>query len=85
MAKQVKSLPAMQEIGFDPWVGKSSGRWKRQLLQYSCLKKPPDRGAWWVIVHRVAKSSLSNGAQYGNYTYSRTDQWIPANQKERGW
>ena len=25
-------------------------------LQYSCLEKPTDRGAWQAIVHRVAKS-----------------------------
>ena len=25
-------------------------------LQYSCLQNPMDRGAWWAIVHRVAKS-----------------------------
>ena len=25
-------------------------------LQYACLENPMDRGAWWVIVHRVAKS-----------------------------
>ena len=25
-------------------------------LQYSCLEKPMDRGAWWAIVQRVAKS-----------------------------
>ena len=25
-------------------------------LQNSCLGNPMDRGAWWVIVHRVAKS-----------------------------
>ena len=25
-------------------------------LQYSCLKNPMDGGAWWVAVHRVAKS-----------------------------
>ena len=25
-------------------------------LQYSSLKNPMDRGAWWTIVHRVAKS-----------------------------
>ena len=25
-------------------------------LQYSCLENPLDRGAWWAIVHRVAKS-----------------------------
>ena len=25
-------------------------------LQYSCLENPMDRGAWWGIVHGVAKS-----------------------------
>ena len=25
-------------------------------LQYSCLENPMDRGAWWAMVHRVAKS-----------------------------
>ena len=25
-------------------------------LQYSCLKNPTGRGAWWTAVHGVAKS-----------------------------
>ena len=25
-------------------------------LQYSCLEKPMDRGAWWATIHGVAKS-----------------------------
>ena len=25
-------------------------------LQYSCLENPVDRGAWWAVVHGVAKS-----------------------------
>ena len=25
-------------------------------LQYSCLKNPMGRGAWWAIAHGVAKS-----------------------------
>ena len=31
-------------------------------LQYSCLENPMDRGAWWAVVHEVAKSRtrLSN-------------------------
>jgi len=31
-------------------------------LQYSCLKSPMDRGAWWAIVQRATKSQtqLSN-------------------------
>ena len=26
------------------------------VLQYSCLENPMDRGAWWAVVHGVAKS-----------------------------
>ena len=25
-------------------------------LQYSCLKNPTDRGAWWATVHGIAES-----------------------------
>ena len=25
-------------------------------LQYSCLENPMDRGAWWAVVHGVARS-----------------------------
>ena len=26
------------------------------LLQYSCLENPMDRGAWWATVHGITKS-----------------------------
>ena len=38
---------------FGPWVRKTSGEGNGNLLQYSCLENPMDRGAWWVTVHRV--------------------------------
>ena len=41
---------------FDPWVGRSPGEGHGNPLQYSCLENPRDRGAWQVIVHRVAQS-----------------------------
>ena len=25
------------------------------LPQYSCLENPTERGAWWAIVHRIAR------------------------------
>ena len=57
MVQTVKNPPAMQET----WV--QSLGWKDPLeeengnpLQYSCLKNPMDRGAWWVTIHGVAKS-----------------------------
>ena len=35
---------------------KSPGEGNGNPLQYSFLENPMDRGAWWVTVHRVAKS-----------------------------
>ena len=37
-----------------PWRRK----WKPRNTQYSCPENPMDRGAWWAIVHGVAKSRL---------------------------
>ena len=34
----------------------SYGEGNGNPLQYSCLENPMDRGAWWAIVHGVAKS-----------------------------
>ena len=31
--------------------GRSPGRGNGNPLQYSCLKNPMDRGAWWAMVH----------------------------------
>ena len=59
MAQQGKNLPAVQERQ-EMWVW--SLGWKDPLeeengnpLQYSCLKNPMDRGAWWATVHGVTK------------------------------
>ena len=32
------------------------GEGNDNLLQYSCLENPVDRGAWWAAAHRVTKS-----------------------------
>ena len=39
-------------------VGKIPWRRRWQLLHYSCLGNPMDRGAWWATVHGVAKSQI---------------------------
>ena len=36
--------------------GRSPGGGHGNLLQYSCLENPMDRGAWQATVHRVTKS-----------------------------
>ena len=53
----VKNLPEMQEmqvqsLGQKDTMEKGNGN----PLQYSCLGNSMDRGAWWAIVHGVAKS-----------------------------
>ena len=60
MALVVKNPPAnagdMRDAGLIPGLGRSPGGEHGNPLQYSCLENPIDRGAWWAIVHRVAKS-----------------------------
>ena len=57
VAQRIKHLPAMQEtrvrsLGWEDPLGEGNGN----LLQYSCLENPMDRGAWWATVHGVTKS-----------------------------
>ena len=42
--------------GSIPGSGRSPGEGNDNLLQYSCLENPMDRGAWQATVHGVAKS-----------------------------
>ena len=44
------------DTGSIPGLGRSAGEGNSYPLQYSCLENPMDRGAWWAIVHGVAKS-----------------------------
>ena len=46
----------MGEVGLIPGSGRSPGEGNGNPLQYSHLKNPMGRGAWWTIVQRVAKS-----------------------------
>ena len=56
----VKNLPInagdFKDMGLIPGSGRSSGGGNGNPLQYSFLENPMDRGAWWAIVQRVAKS-----------------------------
>ena len=56
----VKNLPAdagdAAGTGSIPGLGKSPGGGNGNLLQYSCLGNPMDKGAWRAIVHGVIKS-----------------------------
>ena len=56
----VKNLPAnasdLKDIGSITRSGRFPGAGHGNLLQYSCLENPVDRGTWRATVHRVAKS-----------------------------
>ena len=56
----VKSLPASAgdtgDVGLIPGSGRSPGEGNGNLLQYSCLENPKDRGAWQATVDGVTKS-----------------------------
>ena len=54
----VKNLPANAgDVGLTPGLGKSAGEGNGNLLQYSCLGNPMDRGAWQATIHGVSKES----------------------------
>ena len=42
--------------GSIPGSGRSLGERNGNPLKYSCLENPMERGAWWAIIHVVAKS-----------------------------
>ena len=56
----VKNLPAnaggVRNTGSIQGSGRFPGGGNENLFQYSCLKNPMDREAWWATVQRVAKS-----------------------------
>ena len=54
---------------FDPWVGRIPWKRKWHPLQYSCLKNPMNRGAWWATVHGVAKGQTQLSTRHKVYVY----------------
>ena len=44
------------DTGSIPGLGRSAREGNSYPLQIFCLGNPTDRGAWWAIVHGVAKS-----------------------------
>ena len=61
MAQVVKNSPSNAggagDINSIPGLGRFPGGGNGNPLQYSCQDNPMDRGAWWTIVHEVAKES----------------------------
>ena len=62
----VKNPPA--NVGSIPGLGRSPGEGNGNPLQYSCLRKPMDGGAWEATVHGVTKSRT----QLSDFTFTFT-------------
>ena len=62
LGSEGKSACKAGDLGLIPGSGRSPGEGNSNPLQYSCLEKSTDGGAWWAIVHGVAKNQtgLSN-------------------------
>ena len=62
MALEVKNMPAnagdIRDVGLIPGLGRSLGGGHGNPLQYSCLKKLMDRGAWQATIHSVSESDM---------------------------
>ena len=53
----VKNLPAnTRDMGLVLGSERYPGGGYSNLLQYSWLKNPMDRGTWWAAVHGIAKN-----------------------------
>ena len=57
IAQSVKNLSINAgNTGLIPWSGRTPKEGNGNPLQYFCLGKPMNRGAWWATVHGIAKS-----------------------------
>ena len=67
------------EVGPIPVSRRSPGVGNGNQLQYPGLENPMDRGAWWAIVHGVAKSqtwlSTNTHTHTHTHTHSRIIYW----------
>ena len=56
------------DTGLIPGSGRSPGGGNDNPLQYSCLERSMDRGAWQATIHGVAKSQT----QLSHWTHTHT-------------
>ena len=53
----VKSAYQAGDVSSIPGLARFPRERNGNLLQYSCLGSPIDKGTWWAAVHRVVKES----------------------------
>ena len=63
------------DVGLIPGLGRShGGGGNGNPLQYSCLKNPMDREAWWSTVQRVSKSQMRQRTDRGLSTIRKQNE-----------
>ena len=84
--KSLKNPPASvgetRDTGLIPGLGRSPGVGSSNPLQCSCLENSMVRGAWWAIIHEVAKSwaQLSMHpipTNFSNLEFGINWKWLP--------
>ena len=61
-----------QDLDLIPGSGRSPGEGNDSPLQYSCLRNPMDRGAWWAAymgLQRVRHDLVTKQQQHNHLTY----------------
>ena len=79
MAQAIKNPPASAgDLGSISVSGRSPGEGNGYPLQYSCLQKFTERGAWWVTVHGAAK----NQTQLSNQSAFHTERCVSGDSED---
>ena len=81
----VKNPPAKvgnaRDTDLIPELGRSPGVGHGNLLQYSCLENPKDRGVWQASVHGTAVESKENWGNPAHTHACRPAPWYPYRMK----
>ena len=71
----VKNLPARQETGLDPWIGKILWRREWQPALVFLPGESMDREVWWAIAHGVTRVRHDWAANTHPY-FDHTPPWV---------
>ena len=72
------------DIGLIPGSGRCPEEGNGNLLWYSYLENSMDRGAWWAIVQRVAKSWMDMTKHTGTFLIMDDTDISPENSHKLG-